>query len=88
MKLKYNYCGESMISFINKIVRCEWMSKVFFIRLYLILFWVIIVMRVVADKVDNALVGIVVAQVVALIGLKTTEKIYAENRDVKKPIKK
>lgn len=53
----------------------KWMSKDFMIRAFIILFWLIVALRIRAGKIDNELVGIVVAQLTALIGLKSAEKI-------------
>ena len=61
----------------------DWMSRNFFIRIYLCIFICILYLRIAqtnADPVDNNLVGIVVAQVVGLLTLKTGEKIFCRRK--------
>jgi hypothetical protein len=56
-------------------IKLKWVDKDLAIRFYLLLFYVIILVRVIQSEVDNQLVGIVVVHVCTLIGMKTVEKI-------------
>ena len=56
-------------------IKLKWVDRNLVIRYYLLLFYVIILVRVIQAEVDNQLVGIVVVHVCTLIGMKTIEKI-------------
>jgi len=53
---------------IKRFLKFNWLSKKFFIRLYLILFAFVIILRIIQNEVDNALIGIMLGQIVVLLG--------------------
>ena len=64
-----------LIKKLIEILSLRWMSKDVVIRIFLLQFIIIIFLRIKTGGIDNELVGIVVVQISALIGLKTIEKI-------------